>query len=148
MREPGTRSSVESSVGAEIQRLLSGARTRHGPDASCAGCGSLSQAASSAWDRAWPVHRKGIVEAHGGKAWAESGLGMGSTFFLTVPIARRKAAVGHNEQRADRHRARCRIESPTEARERLQRESADDEVVAGPVTPSVRSFPFEAAARP
>jgi signal transduction histidine kinase len=30
---------------------------------------------------------KGIVEAHGGKVWAESGVGQGSTFFFALPVA-------------------------------------------------------------
>ncbi len=37
-----------------------------------------------------------LIEAHGGKMWAESQLGRGSTFFFTLPISKQDAASSHS----------------------------------------------------
>lgn len=103
--DPGGRVTVGAKAGAD-EVLFSVADT---------GCGIASPDMENVFDRFWqaPSARrrgaglglpivKGIVEAHGGRVWAQSWPGQGSTFFFTVPVAMRGAGAQRANQRRER----------------------------------------------
>lgn len=74
----------------------------------CRGTGSgiSSEDIPHLFERFWQAHRTGrqgtglglsivhgIVTAHGGQVWVESQGGIGTTFFFTLPLARRDAGA-------------------------------------------------------